>query len=348
MKRIALLLGVGVTVLTGAGCSIGSSKSSVPDGGVFATANLGQQWSQLTVFNQGPKLASIGNIATVLGVFDPQDSATMYVGTTQNGLLMTLDGGASWQQARGLTSGPIAAVSVDAKDKCTVFVARANQLLKTDTCGRDWDQVYYDPRTAQQYTAVQVDPTNSLVVYAGNADGDILRSEDGGASWRTLHRADARINSFVMDPNGTQTLYVATNGAGILKSTDRGTTWQEIRAELDGYDGGRRPLMLVLDPTNPSVMYHVSRTGILRSENGGAAWRAIATPTPPEQTNIRAFAIHPRNPNLLVYATDTSVVFTDDLGETWTPKKLPTSRSASFLLFDQQLQSTLYLGTIPR
>lgn len=348
MKRIALSLGLGALLLTGAGCSIGSTSSSTPDGGVFSTQNGGQDWSHLTVLNQGPKLGSIANVATVSGVFDPQDPSVLYVGTTQNGLMVTLDSGASWQQARGLTSGPVAAISVDAKDKCTVFVARANQLLKTDTCGRDWAQVYYDPRTAQQYTAVQVDPTNSSVVYAGNADGDIMRSEDGGASWRVLHRADARINAIVMDARNNQTMYIATNGAGILKSSDRGATWQEIRAELDGYDGGRRPMTVVIDPLNSNVIYHVSRTGILRSENAGGAWRAIQTPTPPAQTNVRAFAIHPQNVNTLVYATDTSLVYTTNLGQTWTTKKLPTTRSASFLLFDKKEQSTLYLGTVPR
>lgn len=347
MKRIALLSVVGALVLMGAGCSTGSS-SSAPDGGIFTTSNLGGAWTQLTVLNQGAKVGSIGNVATVSTAFDPQEATTMYVGTTQNGLLMTLDGGQSWQQARGLTSGQVTSIAVDPQDKCTVFVARLNQLLKTETCGRDWGQVYYDPRTTQQYTSVVIDPSNPKTVYAGNVDGDILRSEDGGASWRVLYRADARINMITIDRRSPQTLYIATNGAGVLKSTNRGEAWTEIRAQLDGFDGSRRPIGVYIDPSNSNTIFHVSRNGILRSTDGGSTWLALSLPTPSAQTNIRAFALHPRNPSLLVYATETSVVFTDDLGQTWTPKKLPTSRSASFLVFDAAAQSNLYLGTIPR
>ncbi len=349
MKRSALFLALGGLSLFGAGCfGFGAQTSAAPDGGVYRTANYGTDWAQPAVLNQGGKIGSIGNVGTVSAAFDPQDPEVMYVGTTQNGLLVTLDAGASWQQARGLTTGQIEAVAVDPRDTCTVFAARANQLMKTETCGRTWTQAYYDPRVAQLYTTVVIDPLSSRVVYAGNADGDLLRSEDGGVSWRVLYRADARINDLVIDPRNRNVLYVATNGAGLLKSADGGATWTEIRAQIDNYDGARRPLKVVLDPLNSNIVYHVSRNGILRSEDGGTSWRALALPTPPATTNIRAFAVHPKTPNLLVYATDTSIVFTSDLGQTWTPKQLPTTRSASFITFDQGPDNALYLGTLTR
>ncbi len=350
MNRSVLSLGVGALILMGAGCSFGGSSKAIStvDGGVFKTANL-TEWAQLNVLNQGPKLGSIGNVGTTTGVFDPQDPTVMYVGTAQNGLLMSLDAGASWQQARGLTTGAVASIAVHPREKCTVFVAKANQLLKTDTCGRDWAQIYFDPRTAQQYTSIVIDPVNPKTLYAGNVDGDILRSEDEGTSWRVLHRAESRVNAITIDPRDTNVLYVATNGSGVLKTVDRGVSWQEIRAELDAYEGARRPLMILLDPTKSTTIYHVSRNGVLRSDDAGGSFRALALPTPSQQTNIRAFAIHPRMTNTLVYATDTSVVSTQDGGQTWTPKKLPTTRSASFLLFDNNpTQTSLYLGTIPR
>lgn len=347
MKRSVLFLGLGCLSLLGAGC-FGAQTAAAPDGGVYRTANYGTDWTQPSVLNQGVKIGSIANVGTVSAAFDPQDPQVMYVGTVQNGMLMTLDGGESWQQARGLTTGQVEAIAVNPQNKCNVFVARANQLLKTDTCGRDWTQAYYDPRTAQLYTVVVIDPLNSRAIYAGNADGDILRSEDSGASWRVLYRADARVNDLVIDPKNRNVLYVATNGAGLLKSTDAGATWIEIRSELDQYDGARRPLKVYLDPVNSNIVYNVSRNGILRSEDGGTSWRALSLPTPASATNIRAFSVHPKNSNLLVYATDTSIVFTSDLGQTWTPKQLPTTRSASFIVFDQGPQTNLYLGTIPR
>ena len=347
MKFPVLFLGMLAMACFGAGC-LGSSTPTAPDGGVFRTSNVGADWAQPSVLNQGAKIGSIANVSTVAAAFDPQDPLAMYVGTTQNGLLVTLDGGESWQQARGITTGQITAVAVDPKSTCTVFAARANQILKTETCGRDWKQAYYDPRAAQVYTSLAIDWANPRTVYAGNVDGDILRSDDGGASWRVLQRAEARINALTLDPRDSRVLYAATNGAGLLKTTDGGATWVAIRDVLENYDGSRRPLFVAIDPANSAIIYHVSRNGILRSEDAGTSWRALALPTPPSATNIRAFAVHPKSPNVLVYSTDTSVVFSADTGTTWSPKKLPTTRSSSFLVFDGSAQNALYLGTIVR
>ncbi|MDQ5919942.1 MAG: hypothetical protein QG668_670 [Patescibacteria group bacterium] len=346
MNRFALLLGVGVLTLLGAGC--GQSGPVAVDGGVFKTQTLGADWTQPSVLNQGKTIGSIANVGTVTTAFDPQDPKIMYVGTTQNGLLMTLDGGESWQQARGLTSGRVTSIAVHPRNTCVVVAAVANQLMKTETCGRTWQQAYFDPRTAQVYSSVVIDPANPQVIYAGNTDGDILRSEDGGSAWRVIHRAESPISALTIDPRNTATLYAATAGSGLLKTIDRGTTWAPITLAADQFEGARRPLFAAVDETVANGVFHISRNGILRSDDGGGSWRQLALPTPPAQTNIRAFVQHPRIAGVLVYATDTSVVFTQDGGVTWTPRKLPSTRSASFLAFDKESTPALYLGTVPR
>ncbi len=346
MKRTALLLGFMALSMMGIGC--GTKTAASPDGGIYRTTDYAKTWSQPSILNLGTKLASIANVGTVSASLDPQDPDAMYIGTTQNGLLVSLDGMQSWSQASGLSTGQVSGIAVDPFNKCVVFATRGNQILKTSSCGRDWDQVYFDPRTAQVYSSVVIDALNTRTVYAGNADGDILRSEDGGASWRVLYRADSGINDLVIDPRNSNAIYVATNGAGMLKTNDRGATWEKMTDTLKQYDGSRRPLKIVIDPKNANTIYLVSRNSLLRSDDMGSSWRALALPTPPEATNIRSFAIHPKNSNLLVYATDTSIVFTADAGQTWTPKKLPSTRSASFLIFDQRQDNALYLGTVIR
>jgi photosystem II stability/assembly factor-like uncharacterized protein len=348
MKFTVLFAGLATMVLFGAGCA-GTTTTTGPDGGVYRTANQGAVWAHPDALNLGQKIGSIANVGTASVAFDPQDPLVLYVGTTQNGLLQSMDDGDSWQQMSGLSTGLVGAVAVDPRSKCTIYAARANQILKTDSCGRDWNQMYYDPRIAQVFTAIAIDPLNSRQIYAGNTDGDLFRSVDGGVSWQAFYREDGvRINEITIDPRNTRTMYVATNGSGILKTTDGGATWQRIREVLDQYDGARRPLHVVLDPTAAGVLYNISRYTILRSEDAGQSWRALTLPTPPNGTNVKAFAIHPRNAQQLVYATDTSIVFTNDLGKTWAAKKLPTTRAISFLRYDQGPQNNLFLGTVPR
>ena len=333
----------------GAGCFSSNSKTVV-DGGIYQTTNLqGGAWTQLSTLFSNQKIGSIANVGVASFEVDPQDTQALYLGTTQNGMLYSLDGGASWQVMKDVASGQVNAIVVAPDDKCTVYAARANQLLKTETCGRDWAQAYFDNRVNQVITTVAVNPQNARVIFMGNLDGDIMRSDDGGVSWRVVYREDGvRINDIQIDPRDAKIMYVATNGAGILKSTDGGSSWKAIRDVIDSYDNARRPLKVVLDPQEPNVIFHVSRTGILRSTDGGSSFQPIATLSPSNATNIRSFAVHPKNNKQLVYATDTAIVYSGDLGATWTSKKLPTSRLVSFLEYGPGTGNPLYLGTTPR
>ncbi|MFA6429613.1 MAG: YCF48-related protein [Patescibacteria group bacterium] len=339
-----------VFALVGAGCLDGGTpQGSALDGGVFRTKDVAVTWQQLTALTIGGKVGSIGDVGTVTMAFDPQDAQAVYMGSAENGLFVSLDGGDSWAVSKGLSSGKVQAVSVDPKDKCTVYVAKANQVLKTANCGRDWNQVFFDERVDKIFTAVVVDWFNSNIVYAGTNAGDILRSDDAGGSWRVLTRIEGtNINDMDIDARDSRVMYVATNGRGIAKTMDSGATWTQIIDPFDAYDGANRPTQIVLDPGAQNTLYTVSRFGILKSDDSGASWRALSLPNPPNTVQIKSMAVHPTNPRMVVYATDTSIVFTNDGGTTWTSKKLPTKRGVSFIAFDRSTPPVLFLGAYPR
>ncbi len=346
-KSLRLLTPLLVLTLVGQGC-LGGSKPVVVDGGVFRTTDAAVQWTHLKTFNMGAKLASAANVGTVSAAFDPQDPSALYVGTTENGLMHSLDGGDSWMPAKGLSVGRINAVAVDAKNKCVVYAARANQIFKTSNCLRDWNQVFFDPRTDKTFTALALDWFNNNIMFAGTSDGDVFRSDDAGRSWRVSHRVTGvRINNIAIDPRDSRIVYAATDGAGILKTIDSGSTWKQITKELEEFDAARRPTAVVLDPNSANTIYNISKYGILRSNDGGATWLAVKLPTPPGAIDIKALSIHPKNSRSLVYVTDTSIVFTDDGGVTWTPKKLPTARGVSWVLYSTATNNPLYLGAMP-
>jgi photosystem II stability/assembly factor-like uncharacterized protein len=335
-------------ILLGQGCLGGGQRPAAQDGGIYRTRNNGQEWKQLRVLNLGTKIASLAELGTVTLAVDPQDPQALYAGTVENGLLFSLDGGESWNLAKGLSTGKVNAVAVDPKDKCTVYAAKANQIHKTVNCSRDWNQVYFDSRTAIAFTALAVDHFNPNIVYSATSDGDIFRSDDGGATWRRVHRVDGvRIQSLAMDPRDSRVLFAASDGSGIYKTADGGTTWERIIEPFKEYDFARRPRMVVLDPQTKDVLYNVSKYGLIRSADAGATWKPLTLPTPPGAVDIKALAIHPKNSRFLVYATDTSIVFSADGGLTWTPKKLPTTRGVSSLLFDNAAEMGLFLGVAP-
>lgn len=334
-------------VLLGQGCG-GQRQAAGPDGGVFKTSDGGDTWRQLQIINVGSRRASIAEMGIVTLAVDPRDPKAVYAGTVENGVIYSIDGGDSWQPAGNLATGRVNAIVVDPKNTCTVYATLANQIMKTTTCTREWTRIYFDPRTDKAFTALVVDWFNPQVVYAGTSDGDLLRSDNGGESWRTVRRIDAvRINHMAMDPRDSRIVYAATNGSGILKTADGGQNWTLIRNELQEFENARRVNLVVLDPSTPNRVYTISRYGIVLSDDGGVTWQALQLPTPPGSVEMRAMAVHPGDPRRLVYATDRAVIWSVDGGQTWTTKRLPTTRGAAFMVYDGADQPSLYLGAAP-
>ncbi|MCR4256140.1 MAG: hypothetical protein NUW08_00345, partial [Candidatus Uhrbacteria bacterium] len=271
--RIGLLVApFAALVLLGQGCG-GARPVAGPDGGVFKTSDGGDTWRQLQIINVGSKRASIADMGLVTVAVDPQDPKAVYAGTVENGVIYSLDGGDSWQPAAGLSTGRVNAIAVDAKDKCTVYATLTNQIVKTTTCGRDWTRVFFDPR-AITFTALVADWFNPQIVYAGTSDGDVLRSDNGGESWRSVRRVEGvRVNQLVVDPRDSRIVYGATNNAGILKTSDGGQNWALIRNELQEFDNARRVNLIAMDPNTPNRVYAISKYGIVASDDGGATWR---------------------------------------------------------------------------
>lgn len=348
-RRSFLLVPLLALSLTGAGCfGLGGSTPAVADGGVFKTTDDAVKWEQLKVLNLDTQIGSTVQLGTVTASFDPQDPAAIYVGTAENGLMYTTNSGASWQLANGLSKGRVNGIVVDAKDKCTVYALRLNQVQKTSTCGREWAEAWAHPKADTVITAIAGDWYNSKTLYIGTSEGDILRSDDGAATWRPIYHVDnTRINDLKVDPQDSRVVYAATNGAGLAKSIDGGATWIEIRKQLQEFQYARTPKFLVLDPSVRDRVYHISKYGLLVSDDAGATWKAVTLPTPPQSTEIVSFIVDPKNPKHLVYATASAYVTSRDGGVTWGSKKLPTTRGVAWMGFDKETPPALLLGAAP-
>lgn len=351
MNRRSLLVAPLLALsLMGAGCFGlgGSSTTAVGDGGVFRTRDDAAKWEQLKVLNLETQMGSTIELGTVSVGLDPQDADTIYIGTNENGLMYTTNNAQSWHLSNGLSKGKINGIVVDTKDKCTVYALRSNQIHKTTTCGREWAEAWSHPKADTIITAIAGDWYNPKTLYIGTSEGDILRSDDGAVTWRPMHRVDNnRINDVKIDPKDSRVVYVATNGAGMLKSIDGGATWLEIRKQFQEFQYARTPKFIVLDPSTKDRVYHISKYGLLVTDDGGAAWRAVTLPTAPQDTEITSFVVNPKDPKVLAYSTKTALVMSKDGGATWSSKKLPTSRGVAWMVYTREEKPALLLGVAP-
>jgi photosystem II stability/assembly factor-like uncharacterized protein len=343
-NRLLLLFAAGL-ILMGPGCiSFSGGSSGGNDGGVFKSTDKAENWQQkVAVAATTP--SAIANVNVVSMVFDPGDSRTIYLGTAENGLFYTLDGGDSWYQAGALSAGKINSVAVDAKDKCNVYAAIGNKIFKTSDCVRTWQNVYVDTRADQAVTAIGVDSYNPSIVYAGLSGGDFLKSTDSGASWTVTKRFENQIAKILVNYYDTRVIYVATLDRGIWKSTDGGANWTDLSEKLNQYDGARNFKNLLMDFAQRDALFLVSRYGLLKSTDGGVNWQPIQLLTPPGSIDILASAINPQNGNEIYYGTTSTLYKTGDGGTRWVTRKLPTTRAATYLTVDPNNGAIVYLGT---
>ena len=120
-----------------------------------------------------------------------------------------------------------------------------------------------------------VDPGDPHIVYAATGNSGLLKSLDGGHSWRKLNLSESSsaILSVAVNPSNPNVIYVGVERMGLYRSDDGGTVWQ---LSMEGMPLETRIGDIVFDPQNPEVMYvsdHFS--GVYRSSNGGKTWRQI-------------------------------------------------------------------------
>ena len=81
--------------------------------------------------------------------------------------------------------------------------------------------------------ALAVDPSNSQLLIAGNSEGSLLRSADGGSTWTSVHAGKAALTTIVFSPFNSGFVLAGTRGSGGLVSRDGGVTWS-VAAGLEG------------------------------------------------------------------------------------------------------------------
>jgi photosystem II stability/assembly factor-like uncharacterized protein len=167
-----------------------------------------------------------------------------------------------------------------------------------------------------------VDPDNNQVLVAGNSQGSLLRSTDGGNTWTSVHGGGSPIVTVAFDALMPGLVLAGTRGAGALASKDDGVTWTTVSG-LDGravrvFGFG---LTLVAAGTDRGV--YISQDGLVWTQSGlpNTSIDALAVPV-----------IH--DPVHLVAGGDTAsagggvpLYQSADAGATWAPLNAAISGS---------------------
>ena len=347
MKKIFKIAPIVLALfLFGQGCFIQFNGTGAADGGIYKTPDGGVNWAQkgaILSVGTGRSLAQADILALAA---DPEDPATLYVGTAANGLLYSTDSGESWFSPVPLASARINALAIHPKDKCVVYAVSGNVVVKTTDCGRTWTKVFEDSRSDVVFNTIGIDSFNPSIVYLGSSKGDVIKSTDDGMSWGTVKVFASAIAALPIDPFDSRIIYAATRSSGVWKTADAGANWTDVSNEMNNTDGAKDIFGLYADHSRNGSYVAVSTFGLMRTTDAGAHWDVIRLLTPSGQTRIYGFAMNPGNGLEMYYATATIFYKSSDGGAHWTTKRLPTTRAGSVLMVDAKSSNVIYLGTL--
>ena len=187
----------------------------------------------------------------------PQNPQIIYVGTIQNGIYKTIEGGDTWYHLETpdqLVCMRQIAINPDTPD--TVYATSTSGIFKSSDGGANWTKLYPPQGADNEYEAFLIHPSNTNLLFAGGAMNEWM-STNGGQNWVQLNVPHlVGIVDMAVDPSNTDVIYMATNtafyGHGIYKSTDRGQSWTDIQNNISGMLFGH---CISIDPQNTQVLY---------------------------------------------------------------------------------------------
>lgn len=349
-KSRATIVALSVLLMTGAGClSLGGDKApTTAAGGVWLSETAGESWVGKSVFPTAEGINSINGLDILSIEQDPKDASTLYVGSKTSGVFYSLDGGESWARPEDdlASTGSILDIEVDPRNICTYFILKTDRLMKTTTCGREFDnEAYVETRAEEGLTSIAIDWYNPNTIYLGTTQGDILKSTDGGSTWAAAYRANGGIMDIQVSNADSRIVLAGTRSRGVVRSTDSGATWTDLKDELSDFSKAANVYDFSQTASGDRILMR-GGYGLLYSDDNGGTWNAIPLVTSSGEVTVQAAALDPKNKNNMYYATSTTFYASTSGGTAWSTANLPSTRAASVIHVDAADSSRVFLGVV--
>ena len=118
-----------------------------------------------------------------------------------------------------------------ASETGTLLKGTHHGLYESRDEGKTWNKrALKGEAPGTDFMTIVVDPSNPKVLFAGGHDLAVIKSEDGGMTWRRAGRGlpVMDIHALAIDPTKPQRLYTWAVGHGLYRSDDGAKTWSRI------------------------------------------------------------------------------------------------------------------------
>ncbi|MEO8762716.1 MAG: hypothetical protein ABI416_00420 [Ginsengibacter sp.] len=233
-------------------------------GGIALSYDNGLTWNKS---NKGiPENSICTNI--LLDTSTPVNSRTLYASVFNKGIYKSVDGGKSWQVKNAGLGDNLFAWQLRQNINGRLFVLcsrgqRNGQVVDgtvymSDDDAATWLKLTL-PHGVNGPHDLLVDPEKPDRMYiscwprreeGNDVHGGVIKTEDGGLTWKAVFDACIRVNSAGMDPRDPSKIFINTFHNAAYASKDYGETWQRIPGYR--FKWGQRA---VPDINHPGMIY---------------------------------------------------------------------------------------------
>ena len=251
-------------------------------------------------------------------------------------------------------------IAIDSQNTNRIFIGTSRYIYKTDDSGNSWQQLISRKVTNDTWThrginvfghtrVVGIDPVDFNRLYIGTADHGLVKSIDGGKSWKEAVKGmeyKANIYDIAIDAQKPQIVYVI-NGkvgfkvAGAAKSYDFGENWIQLNSGLKE----AMYYTLLPDSENSDMVYVGGEGGVYKTADGGKKW--VLKNKGIEAVTVRKLVFHQKNKEIIFAATDKGLYKTVDSGDSWA-KTHTNEMNLRTVVVDPNQPDTIYVGGLQK
>lgn len=296
----------------------------------------------------GPVRERLENHALECVTASPDRPERAFVGTYENGLFRTTDGGETFDRIGASAIGPdaVMSVAISPEDPAEIWVGtEPSRVFHSTDGGETWthrdglvdlpsaDEWSFPPRPDTHHVRwIEVDPADPAHLYVGIEAGALVQTEDRGRTWIDRRPGSKRDNHTISTHPAAPGRAYSAAGDGYAETTDGGTTWTSHEAGLaHGYVWG-----LAVDPGDPETVLVSAATGArsahtyetadahLYRRTGDGPWERRNDAGVPTGTGaLRCVLTGGTAPGELYAVNNHGLYRTADAGETFTQVETP-------------------------
>ncbi|MEO6397357.1 MAG: YCF48-related protein [Tepidiformaceae bacterium] len=230
-------------------------------GGILRSADGGRTWQKTNLTGDTDDAMGMG-----ISMSDPSVAYAAGHGT----FFRSRDAGKTWTSLKPKLPGTDIHGMAVSPDKATVLYAHVvgQGLFRSDDAAETWKKTNSQPLPAD---IMQVAASTGGRVYVASMNSGILRSDDGGVSFKSTTQLQGGVLSVATEAVDPNVVYAGTESR-LFVSRDGGATWTARELPMGG-----QVLVTGVNPNDASDVMVVAvgndRVGrVYRSRDGAASW----------------------------------------------------------------------------